>query len=264
MNEPLPHTPAQLRQSLTALGVAAGQTVMLHAAYKAVGYVLGGPNSLLQALLDVLTPTGTLMMYVGWEDIPDDLYELPPELQPFYREHYPPFDPATARAVRDNGILAECLRTWPGAQRSLNPEMSMVAVGERAAWITQNHPQNYGYGPGSPLEKLIQVGGHVLMLGAPLDTLTLLHYAENRARMRHKRIVRYPCPVLRDGQTVWIEVEDFNTGEPHADYSFDQIARDYLATGNGRRGPVGLAESYWFNAAHLSTFAIHWLESRYG
>jgi aminoglycoside 3-N-acetyltransferase len=260
-------TPHRLGHDLRALGVRPGQVVMLHASVKAVGAVMGGPNTILTALLDVLTPAGTLMMYAGWQDIPDFIGELPPQVQALYHEQHPPFDPATARAVRENSILAEFLRTWPGSQRSLNPEASMVAVGAQAAWLTRDHPLNYGYGPGSPLAKLIEAHGYVLMLGAPLGTLTVLHFAENRARLRHKGVIRYAYPILRDGQKVWVEVEDFNTGDSHADYEFDQIALEYLASPPGRQtsqGRVGKAQAYLFEAAPLVSFAIRWLETRFG
>src|SRR5262245_5692714 len=253
----------QLVDEVKALGVAAGQIVMAHASVKAIGSVMGGPNVIVQALLDALTPTGALMMYVGWEDIPDFVLHLPPAVQQEYYAEHPPFDPRIARAVRDHGILAEIVRGWPGARRSLNPEASMAAIGARAEWITQGHPLNYGYGAGSPLEKLVEARGQVLMLGAPLDTLTLLHYAENRAQMRHKRVIRYSCPILRAGERVWVEIEDYDTGEPHGDYAFDGIAREYLALGKGRQGTIGSAPSYLFDAADLSAFAITWLEQRF-
>ncbi len=117
---------------------------------------------------------------------------------------------------------------------------------------------------GCPRTRLIEVDGKVLLLGSPLDTVTLLHYAENRARMRQKNRVQYSYPVLREGQVIWIEVDDFDTGEPHADYSFEQIVTEYLATGQGQRGQVGSAESYLLDAADLTAFAIAWLEARYG
>lgn len=263
-SHPIPHTPGQLVNHLKALGIAPGQIVMLHTSVNAVGGVMGGPNTILQALLESLGTDGTLMMYAGWQDIPDYITELPAEVQQVYYEEHPPFDPATARAVRQNSALAEFLRTWPGAQRSLNPEASMVAVGARAYDITRDHPLNYGYGPGSPLAKLVEWGGHVLLLGAPLDALTLLHYAENRARMRHKNIVHYQCPILQDGRTVWVDVEDFDTGEAHEDYTFEQIAQDYLALNRARQGKVGDARSFLFDAADLTAFAINWLEQHFG
>ena len=224
---------------------------------------MGGPNMIIQAVLDALTPDGTLMMYAGWNDIPDFVGELSPsERQRYYDEH-PPFDPATARAVRDHSILAEFFRTWPGAHRSLNAEASMAAVGAQAEWLTRPS-ERLRLWPGVPLAKLVESGGKVLMLGALLDTITLLHYAENRANLRHKAVVRYSYPVLRDGEKVWIDVEDFDTGDPHDDYSFEGIAQDYLAAGNGRQGKVGDADTYLFDAADLVRYAINWLEERFG
>lgn len=259
-----PYTPAHLRADLQALGLEPGRTIMLHTSVKAVGPVMGGPNTILQAVLDVLTPAGTVMMYAGWEDIPDTVHELSPEAQAVYLDQHPGFDPALARAVRENSVLAEFLRTWPGTRRSANPEASMVANGARAEWLTADHALSYGYGAGSPLEKLTQVGGQVLMLGAPLDTLTVLHHAEYRARLRHKRVIRYTCPVLQDGRKVWVEIEDFDTGDPHDEYTFEGIARDYLAQRGARQGRVGDATCYLFDAADLVDFAVTWLEARFG
>src|SRR5690606_30003892 len=101
------------------------------ASVRAVGRVMGGPNVIIQAVLDTLTPNGTLMMYAGWNDIPDFVGELPPDERQRYLDEHPPFDPATARAVRDHSILAEFFRTWPGVHRSLNAEASMAAVGAK-------------------------------------------------------------------------------------------------------------------------------------
>lgn len=264
MSDSIPYTQTQLVEGFKALGVSSGQIVMLHASVKSVGPVMGGPNVILQAILEVLTPTGTVMMYAGWQDIPDFVGELSLEARQAYYAQHPAFDPAIARSVRENSILVEFLRTWPGTQRSANPEASMVALGPHAALLTQNHPLNYGYGTGSPLEKLVQLNGRVLMLGAPLYTITLLHYAEYRAKLRHKKIIHYQCPVLQNGQKIWLDIEDYATGEAHDDYSFEQIAMAYLAEGKGRRGQVGQAASHLLDAADLSSFAIRWLESHFG
>ncbi len=259
-----PITKSNVRTDLESLGIRAGDLVMVHSSYKAIGPVMGGPNAVVQALLETLGADGTLMMYVGWEDIPDFIADLPADLQQLYLAEHPPFDPAIARAVRDHGIIPECLRTWPGAHRSENPEASMVAVGARARELVRDHPRNYGYGAGSPLAKVVAWQGKVLMLGAPLDTITLLHHAEFLAQLRHKATVHYRCPVLKDGQTIWIEVEDYNTSKEHDAYTFEGIAQAYLAAGRGQQAQVGNAASYLFDAADLSAFAVAWLEERFG
>ncbi len=261
-------TKSQLVRDLRDLGVESGQVVMLHASVRAIGWVVGGPDVVLDALLEVLGPAGTLMMYVGWEEDIEDFYQWPPERQAAYLAECPPFDPATSRAHRKWSILTEYLRTRPGACRSGNPGASVAAVGAKAQWLTADHPLQFGYGPGSPLAKLCEAEGQVLLLGSPLSAVTLLHYAEHLAAVPHKRMVRYKVPLLQNGQRVWVEVEEYDTGRGVVDWQggdyFEAIVQDFLATGQGRRGKVGAAPSYLLDAASLCRFGVEWLERRFG
>jgi aminoglycoside 3-N-acetyltransferase len=176
----------------------------------------------------------------------------------------PVFDKRIARAARDHGILHETLRNWPGTLRSDHPDAGVVANGRLAQWLTADHPLQYGYGQGSPFEKVVEAGGTVLMIGAPLDAITLLHHAEHLADIPHKRVRRYRrlMPGVAGGE--WVDFEEFDTCDPVAPYLpgdvFERIAREYLATGFGRQGQIGEAASYLFEAPDLVRFAIEWLE----
>jgi aminoglycoside 3-N-acetyltransferase len=142
-----------------------------------------------------------------------------------------------------------------------------VAVGAKAKWLTENHPLQYGYGEGSPFAKLCEVGGKVLLLGAPFEAITVLHYAEHLADVPSKRVVRYKMPSLRDGKRVWTDVEEFDTCGgvlPHAEEYFETIPQEFLASGRGRSGKVGQAQSYLFGANEFVGFAKSWLEAKYG
>ena len=261
-----PITRSTLVADLKKLGVAAGDTIMLHVSVKAMGWIVGGPDIVIQALLDVIGPEGTLMMYVGWEDSPCELKQWPENWQKAYLQECPPFDPATSRAYRKWSILTEYLRTWPSAFQSNNPDASCAAVGARAQWLTENHPLQYGYGPGSPLAKLCEAKGKVLLLGAPFGSITLLHYAEHMANVPNKQIVHYRMPMLKEGQRVWVDVEEFDTcGNvlSGAKEYFELIPREYLASGKGKSGKVGYAQSHLFDATDFIEFAIQWLERRY-
>ena len=263
-------TKSKLTSDLKKLGVASGDTLMLHASVKAIGWIVGGPDVVIQALLEVLGKGGTLMMYAGWEDSPWEapykFAKWPEEWKRAYLEEFPPFDPATSRAHRKWSILTEYLRTWPGAYRSVNPEASCVAVGAKARWLTENHPLQYGYGPGSPFAKLCEANGKVLLLGAPFGSITLLHYAEHLAKVPNKLVIHYKVPILQFGKKVWVDVEEFDTcGNvlPNATEYFEAIPRAYLALGKGRSGKVGEAQSYLFDAAEFVDFAVQWLEKKY-
>ena len=262
-------TETQLVKDLQGLGLKPGDTVMLHASVKAVGWIVGGPDVIIQAILDVIGPQGTLMMYAGWEEAPYLTIALEEGRGEAYLAECPAFDPERSRANRKWSILTEYLRTWPGARRSNHPEASVVAVGAKAAWLTKDHPLHYPYGPGSPFAKLCEAGGKVLLLGSPLNAVTVLHYAETIAEIPDKRIVRYRMPILREGKRVWVEIEDIDTGEgiveghSNEEY-FAEIVREYLASGKGRWGTVGAASSYLFDAAELVRFAVRWLERSFG
>ncbi|RLI18665.1 aminoglycoside 3-N-acetyltransferase [Candidatus Bathyarchaeota archaeon] len=265
-----PITKSRLISDLKKLGVSPSDTIMLHASVKAIGWIVGGPDVVIQALLDVLGEEGTLMMYVGWEDSPWEasfsIAEWPEEWQKAYWEEFPPFNPVTSRANRKWSILTEYLRTWPGAYRSANPEASCAAVGAKAKWLTENHPLQYGYGPGSPLAKLCEAKGKVLLLGAPFSSITLLHHAEHLAKVPNKLVVRYKVPILQNGRKVWVEVEEFDTcGNvlPNTEEYFEAIPREFLTSGKMRSSKVGMAQSYLFDAAEFVEFAVKWLERKY-
>ncbi|NNG05195.1 MAG: aminoglycoside 3-N-acetyltransferase [Inquilinus sp.] len=263
-------TRAALAADLRRLGLGPGDMVMVHAAVSRVGRLLNGPDALIGALLDATAPGGTVLAYTDWDARYDELLDSDGRVPAEWRDHIPPFDAAASRAARENGVLAEFLRTWPGARRSGNPGASVAATGARADWITAHHPLNYGYGfgEGSPLEKLVAAGGKVLMIGAPLDTMTLLHHAEHLARVSNKRIRRIEIPFATASGTRWRMAEEFETAVPVApgldDDYFASVVGDFLATGQGEQGAVGDAPSTLVDAAAITAFAVGWLENRLG
>lgn len=227
---------------------------MVHASVRSVGPVTGGVNVIVQALLDAIGPAGTLVAYVDYEPFHDDAEEA----------GIPVFDKRIAHAARDHGILHETLRNWPGALRSDHPDAGVVAIGALADWITIDHPFQYGYGDGSPFDKVLRVGCQVLMLGAPLDTISLLHYAEHQARIPGKRIRKYRRLMQGSSGPEWVAFEEFETSIPVSDglpaNCFEVIATAYLASGKGTAGPVGAAESTLLDGPDLVKFGIGWLE----
>ena len=257
----------QIALQVRNLGLEPGDTVMLHASVGAIGWIAGGPSEVLGGILDAIGPDGTLMMYVGWDGSPYDILVDAPEVPPAMLQLWPAYDPATSRAVPAWSILAECLRTWPSAKRSDHPDSSFAAVGRHADELTQAHPLNYGMGNGSPLAKLCERKGKVLLLGAPLSSLTLLHHAEHLANVPDKKIVRYKAPIIRNGQREWIDIEEFSTtgclpwcGSIDL---FEAIARQHLQEGHGIVSRVGAATSYLFDAAQLTQFAVDWIEEQF-
>lgn len=249
-----------LMTDLRKLGVIPGDMVMLHVSLRAVGKILGGPDEIHQAIMNLIAPHGTLMMYVGCEPefemirtkhtMPGDEYVL---------EHCPPFDPATARARHDYGTLAEFLRSWPGTISSTNPGARIAALGQNSIWLTADHPLNYGYGPNSPLAKLYSSQGKLLLMGSDLDQVTLLHFAEHIAPIKEKRIRHLRVPLLKNHQKVWVDLEEFDTSVgirkwPHR--YFEKIMLAFFDEYKIKPSKVGNAESYLIDANALVDFAV--------
>jgi aminoglycoside 3-N-acetyltransferase len=255
-------TRSALAEQFSSLGLSHGDAVLVHAGLRSVGPILGGPDTLIAAIGDVIGPSGTVLGYCDWNyddrDLPDATL----------RTEVPAFDPERSRATRDNGAFPEMLRTTPGARRSANPGASFAALGGRAEWFTAGHVLDYGYGSQSPLGKLVVSGGKTMLIGAPLDTMTLLHHAEHLADIPGKHIRRYEAPILVDGEIVWRRFEEFDTSNPVVDGLdddyFADIVEDFLGTGQGRRGLVGNAPSVLVDAKPMVGFAVDWLEHRFG
>ncbi|MEI5100183.1 aminoglycoside 3-N-acetyltransferase [Streptomyces sp. PmtG] len=270
-----PVTRGRLGRELRALGLGDGEVVMFHTRMSAIGYVAGGPQTLIGALSDVVGERGTLMVTCGWNDAPP--YEFstdwPQEWQDAVRAEHPAYDPDLSEADHGNGRLPEALRRWPGAVRSRHPDASFAALGAHADELMADHPWDDPHGPDSPLARLVDRGGRVLLLGAPLDSLTLLHHAEALADAPGKRFVDYEQPVLEGGERVWRRFHDIDSSDGAFDYSpvvpegvwpFEVIGRELLATGKGLRGSVGAAESHLFEARDVVDFGVAWMESKLG
>ncbi len=233
---------------------------MVHAAVRKVGPIVGGVTTLVQALLESVGSAGTLVAYVDCE-----LGFEPHIIDATLADDTPAFDKRIARAARAYGIIPEVIRTWPGAVRSDNPDAGVAAIGARADWLCENHDLWYGYGEESPYAKLVAVGARVLLLGAPLDTITLLHHSEHVARLTGKRVKRYRRKILVQRQPRWVDIEEFDSSEPviegmPADH-FAQIAGAAMKLGAARHGSVGAANACLFDATALHRIALNWLET---
>jgi aminoglycoside 3-N-acetyltransferase len=265
-------TKTVLVEDLAALGVARGGAVMVHTSMRALGWIVGGPDTVVASLLQVVGETGTIIAYAGWDQDPYHLGAWPASIREAARREFPPFDPAVSEASRDHGRIPERMRTWPGSVRGPHPEASMVAIGKDAGWLVRPHPDDDPYGAGTPLARLVEIDGSVLMLGAPLGTVTLLHHAETIAPIAEKRRTTYEMPIIDDGRTLWRTYHDIDTSDGAFDYPslglgvdpFERIVHDALDVGIGVAGSVGASRSVLLPAGPLVEFAVAWLVERFG
>lgn len=260
----------KLIDQLRSLGIVPGDIVMVHASLRALGPVVGGAETVAWALLDAVAPGGTIMAYVSWEHSPYDATLNGKGLDRAVKDQWPVFR-ADSAPYPGFGILNSCLVRLPGARRSSHPDASMVAVGPHAEDLVSPHLLGTGAGPGSPLDRFVACRGKVLMLGAPLDAVTVLHYAEAVAKVPGKRWVEYEMPVTNEGVTTWCRVRELDTngildvfaGDAEMD-AVETIARSYVKLGRHREGRVGQALCRVFDAEDIVRYGVEYLESRFG
>jgi len=269
------NTVETLVKDLRALGLAPGDRVMVHASLRHLGPVAGGPEAVLDSLLNAIGPQGTLMAYVSWDRSPYEETLNGKRLSPAEKEAWPAFDPKTSAPYPGWGYLNAVICRHPAVRRSGNPDASMAAIGPLAESLVAEHPLDSGYGAGSPLERFIQQGGKVLLLGAPLDALTVLHYSEAIAEIPDKRRVRLEMPIrMPAGEKRWVPLEDWDTNgitDRFADAmeaggldAVESIARAYVMGDRHAEGRVGNAKSYLFDARDLAAFGVAYLERHFG
>ena len=256
-------TPEQLAGDLRRLGVAGGDLVMVHSSLRAIGPTQGGAGGVIDALEAAVGPDGTLMMNLGARDDWSWVNERPERERAHLLRDAEPFDARRTAADPDVGVLAEVFRTRPGVLVSDHPDGRFGASGPLAERLLEEMPWDDYYGPGSPLHRFVQGGGRVLRLGADLDTLTAIHYAEYLAPIPSKRRVRrHRLVVGADGPEVRVvECLDDTDGivdHPGEDY-FAALLRAYLAAGRASIGVVGSATSELCEAADIVEFAIGWM-----
>jgi aminoglycoside 3-N-acetyltransferase len=251
----------QLADDLRSLGLQRGDVVMVHASVRALGAIAGGPDEIHLAIKDVVTPRGTLIMYASCPRYVDEVGRgtLSAEEEAEVLEKLPAFDPETARSARDNGALVECFRTWPDSRVNAHPAR-FVAWGGAVDRLFASQPWDFAFGADSPLERLVELDGRILLLAPDHDTVTFLHYVEHIADIPDKRIARFKVPVLENGVRAWREMKEYDTSaagvHPHwPDRFFARIVDTYLAQTDNRGGFVGAGLCHLISARGLLAFA---------
>ena len=260
-------SPDRIRADLAGLGVAPGDLLMVHTSMRAVGPVDGGAAGLIHAIRGAVGPKGTILVNVGVLDEWAWVNDHPEHERAALLADADPFVAATTPADPDNGVFAEIFRRAPDADVSDHPEGRFAAIGPLAGTLLADVPWDDYYGPGSPLQRFVEHRGKVLRLGADLDTVTLLHFAEHvvdhapkRRVRRHRKVATETGIEIRVVDT--LDDSDNIVDLPGEDY-FARITRDYLATGRASIAPVGNATAELIDGADLVAFAVRWMEQHF-
>lgn len=252
-----PLTRERVADELADIGVTPGMTLLVHSSLRALGWVCGGPVAVIQALMDVLTPAGTLVMPTHSGDLSDPAeWQNPPAPEAWYqiiRDTMPAFDPRLT-PTRGMGRIPELFRTWPGVLRSNHPQVSFAAWGKAAKFVTEGHGLVHALGETSPLARVYDLDGSVLLLGVGYDSNTSFHLAEYRAP--GAKPVMVGAPVLVNGRSHWTTYADIQFND---DETFPAIGKAFDETGRVTVGKVGAAECRLYRQREGVDFAEAWI-----
>lgn len=145
-------------------GLSAGDSVIIHSSFRSLGAVDGGPETVIDALLAVIGRDGNLML-------PTFNYSSPAP-EPYYNPVQTPCR---------TGVIPEIGWHHPGAVRSLHPTHSVAVIGPRAEELTRDHLSGRTFGIGSPIDRLAEMGGKVLLVGVGHVANTTIHVGEEHA-----------------------------------------------------------------------------------
>jgi len=249
-----------LVRDLRSLGVILGQTLLVHASLRQIGWVEGGADEVVAALRQAVGRDATLVVPVATADNSDTsrLYltrtaGMAPDEIERYRDSMPPF--TSERPSVGMGRIAECVRTAPGAVRSQHPQTSFAALGPQAGLLMSDHRLDCHLGESSPLRRLYDASAWVLLMGVGYEACTCFHLAEYRYVAFPPRQV-YGCVIAEQGQRQWWSYEDVVLD----DRDFAALGAAFDQTGHVIRGHVGQAECRLAPIAAAVDFAAEWLQ----
>ena len=228
-----------LTADLQRLGVNAGDLVMVHSSLRSLGMIDEGAQSVVDAFLDALGPSGTLVGpsftfgSVGSPSFVFDVLKTPSEM----------------------GAVSEEIRRRAGRRRSAHASHSVSVIGPLAPELFASYGES-AWDSESPLAKVIQLGGKFLLLGVTYQSFTAVHVLEIEFGLRHRSVQSIQRKYLNeDGvrSTLASTVYPRDTGYPG--YDFNRLGQAMEEAGIVKAGPVANAVGRLVPGDKMRSFA---------
>jgi aminoglycoside 3-N-acetyltransferase len=254
-----PNTITSLERDFKTLGVEKGSIIIMHSSLSKIGWTVGGPVSVIKALTQVLTSEGTLVMptFTSENSEPSE-WENPPVPKGWWdiiRKEMPAFE-AKITPSRTMGCIVETFRNWSNVFRSNHPNSSFTAWGKQAKYITENHGLEAEMGENTPLSRLYDLNGQILLVGVNHENNSSLHLAEYRSDFPGKSYIQNGCAMMVNNQRQWVEWEGLDVDSD----DFEQLGKDYESKFNYKPGKIGLAEARLISLRDIVDFGVDWLK----
>ena len=227
MSEKRPHVSRNdICGGMRSMGIVPGATMLVHSSLSAFGYVQGGADAVIDALLDALGPSGTLVMPTfTWRD--------------FHAQDRVVFD--VRRTPCETGRIPETFRRRSGVVRSVHVCHSVAAIGPGTADVMGEGVSSFG--PGSTFDALLRLDAWIVLLGVSFQSCTALHAVEEFVGVPYRahRDFDGSTVILPDGTRMSSSSIEY-LRQDRAANDFAKMADLFEEAGVLRRARIGTAE----------------------
>jgi len=198
----------ELVEGFRNLGLSNTDTVLVQSSFKAFGVVVGGPRTVIEALLEVLHPNGTLIMPAfNWSDFGENkLY-------------------SKCNTKPQTGILSTMLTSWNGCHRIYHPIHGFSLVGKGAEKLSKKIKNESSFEDSSLFGELHRMNAKLMMLGINYNIgLTYFHYIEESVGVPYRKFIKLQGKVEElDGSVHGIAIKYYGRNTMKLQYNIDHI-----------------------------------------
>jgi len=218
----------QIEDGLAKVGLTAGDVVLVHSSLSALGYVEGGADTVIDALLETVGPTGTVVLPTfNWRE--------------FHEADVAVLDLVNSSVKEEVGIIPETFRKRPEAIRGHHICHSVAAIGPQAPNVLGEGVRSFG--EGSTFHQLYELDAWCLFLGATFNSCTELHAVEEYMQVPYRsyRDFEGSTVILEDGSVIPSRSVEFLRNSDHVN-DFGKMREVYERHGVLRVAQVGSGE----------------------
>ena len=254
-----PVTSKDLEQKFIDLGIKRGDIVLTHVSLSSMGYVIGGPESLYNALRNVVGEEGTIVVPSQTVEISDPVNwhhpPVPVEWHDSIREDLPAYNKKLSFS-KSMGSFSNFIGILPQAIRGEHPMYSFTAIGHRAVEIAPNDGFDFPFGEQSPLGKMYELKAKILMIGTNFETNTSLHLAENRL---NREVLIERSKISTTNGDEWIEFKNVDL-DSYDDYL--EIQKEFMKAHHVGKETLNGAELLLIDMAECVDFTRNYFIER--
>lgn len=234
-----------------------GMILYVQSDLETFSYVNGGCQTLVEALQEVVGFEGSIVTPSFSENLVDPAcdmdYLFERDVFDEIRASKPAFHKKKTRS--ECGDFSNQLMRNDGVFRSNHPTHSFVAWGKYAKLICDSHPLHFSLGKESPLDKVVEMNGYVLLLGTSYRYCDIFKYASCITQKNPIRVIT--SPIEKKERRIFIKMleMDYELKNIHV---IQQMMEERNVVNDGY---VGNAHCRFFKAKEASVLAQGYFNS---